>query len=135
MEKTLEELYGLEKHGVELSRIETKSGKWLEMFKSPGRCIVDIDFPEFTSLCPKTSQPDFATINIKYIPKEWCVELKSLKYYFNSFRDEGHFYEEVAHIIYEDLKEALEPTKMRVSAEFNVRGGTDVIVELGDDIE
>lgn len=135
MEKTLEELYGLRKHNVDLVRVETVSGKWLEKFKSPGPCIVDIDFPEFTSLCPKTSQPDFANINVKYIPRDFCVELKSLKYYFNSFRDEGHFYEEVTHIIYEDLKKFLTPVKMRVTAEFNVRGGAGVVVEAGDDIE
>jgi len=135
MEKSLEELYGLKKGEVDLRRRETRSGKWLEVFKSPGLCIVDIDFPEFTSLCPKTSQPDFANIGIKYIPGDWCVELKSLKYYFNSFRNEGHFYEEVTRIIYEDLKEVLDPIKIRVTADFNTRGGTSAIVEVGDDIE
>ena len=134
MDKSLEELYSLEKGEVDLKRMRTKSGKWLEMFKSPGPCMVDIDFPEFTSLCPKTSQPDFANVNIKYIPKEWCVELKSLKYYFNSFRNEGHFYEEVTHVIYEDLKDVLDPIKMRIASDFNPRGGMPVIVEVGDDI-
>ena len=132
---SLEELYGLEAGEVELKRVKTKSGKWLDMFKSPGPCIIDIDFPEFTSLCPKTSQPDFANVNVKYIPREWCVELKAWKYYLNSFRNEGHFYEEVTHIIYEDLQGVLNPIKMRVSSEFNVRGGTSVIVDVGDDIE
>ena len=135
MEKSLESLYGLEKHKVELRRVQTKSGKWLEMFRSPGSCIIDIDFPEFTSLCPKTSQPDFAIVSVKYIPKDWCVELKSWKYYLNSFRNEGHFYEEVTRIIYEDLKEALEPVKMRITADFNTRGGTSAIIEAGDYIE
>ena len=135
MEKTLEELYGLEKREVDLVRVETISGKWLEKFRSPGLCIVEIDFPEFTSLCPKTSQPDFANIDLLYIPKDWCVEMKALKYYYNSFRNEGHFYEEVAHIIYEDLKGVLDPVKMRVTAEFNVRGGAGAVIEVGDDIE
>lgn len=132
MEKTLEELYGLEKRKVDLKRVQTKSGKWLELFKSPGRVIVEIDFPEFTCKCPKTSQPDFANINLTYIPKDWCLELKSWKYYLNSFRDEGHFHEEVTIIIEQDLRQALDPVKLSVEAEFNIRGGTQPVVTAGD---
>ena len=130
--ETLEELYGLEKNKVELQRVQTRSGKWLEVFKSPGTCMVEIEFPEFTCLCPKTSQPDFATITVTYIPKNWCVELKSLKYYLNSFRDEGHFHEEVCVLIEKDLREILNPVKLVVEGEFNVRGGTYPTVTVGD---
>lgn len=132
--ETLEELYGLEKHEVELKRVETKSGKWLEVFPNPGSVIVNIDFPEFTCKCPRTSQPDFANINVKYLPKEWCAELKSLKYYLNSFRDEGHFHEEVTYLIEQDLRGVLDPIKLRVTGEFNIRGGMEPTITAGDDL-
>lgn len=128
MEKTLEELYNLEKHEVELKRVQTKSGKWLEVFKNPGSVIVEIDFPEFTCRCPRTSQPDFANINIKYLPKGWCVELKSLKYYYGAHRDEGHFHEEVVWSMAQDLVEVLKPIAFYIIGEFNVRGGTSPTV-------
>jgi 7-cyano-7-deazaguanine reductase len=129
MEKSLESLYGLEKHEVELKRVKTKSGKWLEVFPNPGSIMVGIDFPEFTCKCPRTSQPDFASINIKYLPKDWCVELKSLKYYYNAHRDEGHFHEEVIWLIAQDLVDVLEPLAFHIVGEFNVRGGTSPTVE------
>ena len=135
MEKSLEQLYNLEKHSVDLVRVQTVSGKWLEVFKSPGDVLVDIDFPEFTCLCPKTSQPDFANINILYIPEEWCCELKSLKYYLNSFRSEGHFHEAVTVLIEKDLREVLKPVKLCVTGEFNRRGGMEPTIIVGDDIE
>ncbi len=132
--ETLEELYGLNKKEVELKRVQTKSGKWLDLFKSPGQCMVEIEFPEFTCLCPKTSQPDFATINLIYIPKDWCVELKSLKYYLNSFRNEGHFHEGICCLIERDLRDVLEPVKLAIIGEFNVRGGAYPVITVGDDI-
>ena len=85
--------------------------------------------PEFTCVCPKTGQPDFATIQIKYTPNQRCVELKSLKLYLWSFRDEGHFHEAVTNQILDDLVEALEPRKMTIVGDFYVRGGIRTIVE------
>lgn len=134
MEKPLEELYGLTRKDVGLARVRTISGRWLDLFESPGSIIVDIDFPEFTCKCPRTGQPDFAMINIKYIPKKYCVELKSLKYFLNSFRDEGHFHEEVIYLIEKDLRNILDPIKLKVTGEFNVRGGMYPKVEAGDEM-
>ena len=79
--------------------------------------------PEFTSVCPKTGQPDFAEILIEYVPDQLCVELKSLKLYVWSFRNEGAFHEAVTNRILDDLTKAIEPRFMRVKAQFNVRGG------------
>ena len=130
--KTLEELYGLYKKEVGLERRQTISGKYLEAFKTPGKILVTIEFPEFTCRCPRTGHPDFANITLKYIPKDWCVELKSLKYYYNSFRDEGRFHEEVIHLMEKDIRQVLEPTKLVVIGDFNVRGGTHPIISAGD---
>lgn len=131
--ETLEQLYKLEKHEVELDREQTTSGRWLESFMAPGEGpLVDVEFPEFTCLCPRTSQPDFATITIRYIPDRICVELKSLKYYLNSFRNEGHFHEEVVCLIYNDLWNFLLPMKLQVVGEFNVRGGTYPTITVGE---
>ena len=127
--ESLESLYGLEKKEVALARIQTKSGKWLEVFASPGSVLVDIEFPEFTCNCPRTSQPDFATIRLIYVPDKLCCELKSLKYYLNSFRNEGHFHEEVTWLIAQDFVEALKPLAFHIVGEFNVRGGTSPIIE------
>ncbi|MDP9175351.1 MAG: preQ(1) synthase [Planctomycetota bacterium] len=85
-------------------------------------------FPEFTSLCPVTGQPDFATITINYIPDKRCVEMKSLKLYFFSFRDKGIFYEAVVNQILDDLVAILKPKQMKVTGKFAVRGGTEGIV-------
>jgi len=155
--ETLEELYNLEKHVVILKRVQTKSKRWLELFPNPkkqraqkipkgkeggildplvlfppGQYRVEVVFPEFTCKCPRTSQPDFATITIEYVPDKWCVELKALKYYLNSFRDEGHFHEEVTNLIYDDLKKVLSPFNLFVEGEFNVRGGTYPTVRIGE---
>jgi 7-cyano-7-deazaguanine reductase len=85
--------------------------------------------PEFTSVCPKTGQPDFATMTLEYIPNELCIELKSLKIYYTSFRNDGIYYESVTNKILEDLIEVVKPRFMRITAEFNVRGGISSVIE------
>lgn len=130
--ETLEELYGIAKHEVKLERVETISGRWLERFPTPGQVLVSIEFPEFTCRCPRTSQPDFATLTIKYIPGPYCLELKSWKYYLNSFRDEGHFHEEVVSLIERDVRMVLQPRKLIIMGDFNVRGGTHPTIYSGD---
>lgn len=114
--------------------MSTQPSKDLETFPNPqpGRdYTVRIRMPEFTCLCPKTGQPDFATLLLEYIPEERCVELKSLKLYIWSFRDEGAFHEDVTNRILDDLVKATAPRYMRLTAEFNVRGGiyTTVVAE------
>lgn len=84
---------------------------------------VEIECPEFTALCPVTGQPDFATITLKYIPGPSIVELKSLKLYMWSFRDEGHFHEDVTNLILKDFVRQIEPRYLKVTGKFNVRGG------------
>src|SRR5262245_17539446 len=84
--------------------------------------------PEFTSVCPKTGQPDFATIELEYIPDRLCIELKSLKLYYYGFRNEGIFYEAVTNRILDDLSAACHPRWMRVTGRFNVRGGISSVV-------
>ena len=106
--------------------------KLLETFENefPNRDYTIIHTaPEFTSLCPKTGQPDFATIDIDYIPDKLCVELKSLKLYLNSYRSEGVFFESVTNRILEDLVKVCSPRYMLVTAEFNVRGGISSVIE------
>ena len=91
----------------------------------PGRDYeIRFVFPEFTSMCPVTGQPDFATISVIYTPVERCVEMKSLKLYYLAFRNKGIFYEGVANRILDDLAAALSPKRMTVIADFNARGGT-----------
>lgn len=82
-----------------------------------------MEAPEFTCVCPRTGQPDFATIRIIYIPNQLCVELKSLKLYLWSFRQEGAFHEDVINRILDDLVETCRPRKMTVIGDFNIRGG------------
>lgn len=106
----------------------------LETFENPNPdrdYTIRIDVPEFTCLCPKTGQPDFAELRLEYVPDRTCVELKSLKLYVWSFRDEGAFHEAVTNQILADLVAATAPRFMRLTAEFNVRGGiyTTVVVE------
>ncbi len=85
--------------------------------------------PEFTSLCPKTGQPDFATITLEYIPDRLCVELKSLKLYLNSYRNDGIFFESATNKILDDLVSVCKPRYMLVTADFNVRGGISSVIE------
>lgn len=106
----------------------------LETFQNsyPNRnYTIEITCPEFTSVCPKTGQPDYGTITISYIPAEKCVELKSLKFYMQSFRNAGIFYENVTNRILDDLVAVTEPRWMEVCADFTPRGGitTQVTVE------
>ncbi len=91
--------------------------------------------PEFTSVCPKTGQPDFGTIELEYVPDKTCLELKSLKLYYYGFRQEGIFYEAVVNRILDELAEVCEPRWMRVTGHFNVRGGISSVVtaEFGRD--
>jgi len=99
----------------------------LEAFSNPrpGRqYMIEFVFPEFTSVCPVTGQPDFATVTVRYVPQDRCVEMKSLKLYFFSFRNKGIFYEGVVNQILDDLVHALGPREMTVIGAFNARGGT-----------
>jgi 7-cyano-7-deazaguanine reductase len=107
--------------------------KIIEVFENayPERdYLVTHTAPEFTSLCPKTGQPDFATMILEYIPDKLCIELKSLKLYFHSFRNDGIYFESVTNRILDDLVEACEPRYMRLTAEFNTRGGISSTVEV-----
>jgi len=104
----------------------SQPSRHLETFANPypnRRYTVEFTCPEFTSVCPKTGQPDFGTITIRYVPGPRCVELKSLKLYFWSYRDEGVFYEAATNQILDDLVTACEPVEMTVTGNFNVRGG------------
>ena len=117
--------------------MSTQASKELETFPNPTperAYTIRIRVPEFTCLCPKTGQPDFATLLIDSVPNEVCVELKSLKLYVWTFRDEGAFHEAVTNQILDDLVSACAPRFMRLTAEFNVRGGiyTSVVVEHRD---
>ena len=99
----------------------------LEAFPNPNTSRdyqVEFVFPEFTSVCPVTGQPDFATITVQYVPDRYCVEMKSLKLYFFAFRDKGIFFESVVNTILDDLVAVLAPRHMKVIGAFNVRGGT-----------
>ncbi len=106
----------------------------LEVFPNPNpkrRYTIEMECPEFTCVCPMTGQPDFATFRLSYIPDKLCVELKSLKLYLWSFRNEGHFHEAVTNMIADDLIKALAPHYLKLEGAFAVRGGitTTVIVE------
>ena len=118
--------------------MSTQASKDLETFDNPRPerdYTIHIRIPEFTCLCPKTGQPDFATLYIDYVPAAKCVELKSLKLYVWSFRDEGAFHEAVTNRVLDDLVNATQPRFMRLTAEFNVRGGvyTNVVAEHRDE--
>ena len=114
--------------------MSTQASKELETFENPQPArdyTIRINTPEFTCLCPKTGQPDFATLNLEYVPNKSCIELKSFKLYVWAFRDEGAFHEAVTNQILDDLVAACDPHFMRLTAEFNVRGGvyTTVVAE------
>ncbi len=116
----------------------SRPNKDLEVFDNPyvdRDYVIQFDMPEFSCLCPKTGQPDFATLHLEYIADKACVELKSLKIYIWSFRDEGAFHEAVTNQILQDLVVATNPRFMRLKAIFNVRGGvyTTIIAEHQQD--
>ena len=103
----------------------------LEIFPNPKPerdYSIHIHCPEFTCLCPMTGQPDFATIEVEYVPDRFCVELKSFKLYIRTFRDEGHFHEAATNRILDDLIAAVSPRKMTVTGRFNIRGGITTTV-------
>jgi 7-cyano-7-deazaguanine reductase len=111
--------------------VPTEASKQLETFPNPepGRdYTIEFTCPEFTCLCPRTGQPDFATFRIRYVPDQLCVELKSLKLYLWSFRDEGHFHEAVTNRILDDLVAAVNPRRMSIEGDFNIRGGIHTVV-------
>lgn len=112
----------------------SQSSKALETFPNPAverDYAIHMEIPEFTCLCPKTGQPDFATLLLDYVPDQLCVELKSLKLYIWSFRNEGRFHEAVTNEILDALAKATKPRFMRLTAQFYVRGGifTTVVAE------
>ena len=111
----------------------TSPAKQLDTFPNPSPSRpyeIAMTCPEFTCLCPKTGQPDFATIRIRYVPAERCVELKSLKLYLWSYRDEGAFHEAVTNRICDDLVAALAPRFIEVTGDFMVRGGIHTVVTV-----
>ncbi len=112
----------------------SQPAKTLETFANPAPhrdYRIHMEMPEFTCLCPKTGQPDFAALTLDYVADRLCVELKSLKLYIWSFRNEGHFHEDVTNRILDDLAAATKPRFMRLSARFYVRGGifTTIVAE------
>jgi 7-cyano-7-deazaguanine reductase len=112
----------------------SRPAKYLETFPNPTPARdyhIHMEIPEFTCLCPKTGQPDFATLILDYIPDKKCIELKSLKLYIWSYRNEGAFHEAVTNRILDDLAAALRPRYMRLTAKFYVRGGifTNIVAE------
>jgi 7-cyano-7-deazaguanine reductase len=112
----------------------TRANRRLQTFTNPTPrrdYRIHMEIPEFTCLCPKTGQPDFATLFLDYVPDRLCVELKSLKLYVWSYRDEGAFHEAVTNRILDDLVQATRPRFMRLTARFNVRGGifTTIVAE------
>ncbi len=117
--------------------MSTQPSKHLDTFDNPkpGRDFtIRIDIPEFTCLCPMTGQPDFATITLEYVPNKLCVELKALKLYMWSFREQGAFHEAVTNEMLDDIVKLIAPYFIRIRAVFNVRGGiyTTVIAEHKD---
>jgi 7-cyano-7-deazaguanine reductase len=131
---------GIVPHLIEIDQrvtennMSTHPSKDLETFVNPNQerdYTIIIDIPEFTCLCPKTGQPDFATIKLEYQPDQKCVELKALKLYMWTFRERGAFHEAVTNEILDDLVAAVDPKWMKITMKFNVRGGiyTDVVIE------
>lgn len=105
----------------------------LEAWENPSQdrdYNVEISFPEFTCLCPRSGYPDFATIKINYVPEAKVVELKSLKLYLNAFRDRAISHEAVTNLIFDDLKKALSPRKLEVTGDFNVRGNVKTVIRV-----
>ena len=111
----------------------TTPSRYLETFANPNPerdYEINMECPEFTCLCPRTGQPDFAVVRIHYVPDRLCVELKSLKLYLWSYRNEGGFHEAVMNQILDDLVHACRPRKMTVVGDFNVRGGIHTTIKI-----
>jgi 7-cyano-7-deazaguanine reductase len=108
---------------IALPRIEVWENRYTDK-----KYLIEIEFPEFTCLCPKTGLPDFALLELKYLPGKWCVELKSLKLYLLAFRNLGIFHEHVANRVLEDFVKAVKPRFANLRGEFNVRGGIKTVV-------
>lgn len=109
------------------------SSSVLERFPNPNLqtpYFIDMICPEFTCLCPRTGQPDFAIYRLRYVPRDFCVELKSLKLYLWSFRNQGCFHETVTHEIAQTLQALLDPLYLRLVGDFNVRGGIHTVVRV-----
>jgi 7-cyano-7-deazaguanine reductase len=109
----------------------TSPSQELETFNNPRPerdYEISMECPEFTCVCPRTGQPDFATMRIKYVPAKLCIELKSLKLYLWSYREQGTFHEAVVNKILDDLVRAIQPKSMTVVGDFNVRGGIHTVV-------
>jgi 7-cyano-7-deazaguanine reductase len=116
-----EHLYG--EIAIENNRLERFPNRTLHR-----RYTVEFDCPEFTCVCPRSGFPDFATIHIKYVPDQWCVELKSLKLYINGFRNDRVFHEDVTNRIMDDLIKLLDPHEIEVVGDFNVRGNIKTVI-------
>ncbi len=113
--------------------MSTEPSKQLETFPNPKPdrpYTITFECPEFTCVCPKTGQPDFATIRIEYVPDQLCIELKSLKLYLWSFRNEGHFHEAVTNQILDELVAVCKPKEMLIEGEFYVRGGIQTTIDV-----
>ena len=113
--------------------MSTEPSTDLDTFENPYPSrdyLIEMDCPEFTTVCPKTGQPDFGKIKISYVPDQKCIELKSLKLYLWSFRNRGIFHEAVTNFILEDLVAICEPRRMTVVGDYNVRGGISTIVSV-----
>jgi 7-cyano-7-deazaguanine reductase len=116
-----EELYGqIAIRNNQLERFENRT--------KIRRYTIEFSCPEFTCLCPRSGFPDFATIRIKYVPHEWCVELKSLKLYINGFRDQKIYHEDVTNLILDDLLKLLDPWDIEVVGDFSVRGNIHTVI-------
>ena len=109
------------------------SSDMFEIFPNPAQerdYTIEIVCPEFTSVCPKTGQPDFGTLTFRYVPDQWCIELKSLKLYLQQFRNEGIFYESVTNKILNDFVGKLDPRRVTLIASFTPRGGISTVVTV-----
>ena len=116
---------------IPLHPMPTPAAKSLETFPNPNPdrdYVIRFECPEFTCLCPRTGQPDFATIRVEYVPDTLCVELKSWKLYLWSYRDQGAFHEAVTNQILDDLVAATRPRRARVEGDFKIRGGIHTVV-------
>lgn len=121
MKSSSKKLYG--ELAIERNRLERFQNRTVVR-----KYLIEFTCPEFTCVCPRSGFPDFATIFIKYVPDQWCVELKSLKLYINSFRDKKVFHEDVTNWILEDLVKLLDPHEIEVKGDFTVRGNIHTVI-------